>query len=158
LERYFSKKNSIIIVLVILFTLSIQLSNNGYEVNESLAQNTTMHSAENTTMHSAENTTMHSAENTTMHSAENTNADPLNIIEGVIALSNENKGLERDLGNLANYEAPVFVWDEIVLEKGENRSDLLKQTPIKLQDGRIEDNKAIEQFNNSSSVYLRFGG
>src|SRR5205809_6604535 len=51
---------------------------------------------------------------------------------------------EKKLENLFNYEAPIFVWDKEALAPGETVSPLLKQTPIRLPDGHIETDKAVQ--------------
>ncbi|MGC1134207.1 MAG: helix-turn-helix transcriptional regulator [Nitrososphaeraceae archaeon] len=117
-----NKKIGFIAVIIAFTIMNVQFFNDVSGVGGNQHQNNTM---------------------TQLHLDEYPNIDPLNIIKDITILANENRGLEQDLGNLANYEAPIFVWDEIVLKRGENRSDVLKQTPIKLQDGRVEDNKAI---------------
>jgi len=50
---------------------------------------------------------------------------------------------DKILDGLINYEAPIFVWDKVVLKKGQMVSEEIKQTPINLPDGGVEDNKAI---------------
>jgi len=47
------------------------------------------------------------------------------------------------LDNLIKYEAPIFVWDKEVLKKGQMVSEEIKQAPINLPHGGVEDNKAI---------------
>jgi hypothetical protein len=49
-----------------------------------------------------------------------------------------------ELKRLANYEAPIFVWEKQVLAPGRAVSDVLKQAPIRLADGKTEENKAIQ--------------
>ena len=48
------------------------------------------------------------------------------------------------LENLYNYEAPIFVWDREVLRSGEMSSAVINQARIKLADGHIESDKAVQ--------------
>jgi hypothetical protein len=45
--------------------------------------------------------------------------------------------------NLSNYRAPILIWDKIVLKSGEVVSPVLKQIPVKLANGQLEENKAV---------------
>ena len=55
------------------------------------------------------------------------------------AISSKN----RDLEALFNYEAPTLIFDKVALPVGASASEVMKQVPVRLPDGEVEDNKAI---------------
>jgi hypothetical protein len=49
----------------------------------------------------------------------------------------------RQLDNLYDYQAPIFIWDKEVLSEGVETSKPIPQVPVQLPDGHVEVNKAI---------------
>jgi CHRD domain len=72
-----------------------------------------------------------------------TNSTLAQTANNVTALKQTIKNLTATLQNLHQYKAPIFVWNNTVLKRGEAISPVLNQTAIKMPDGMVEKDKAI---------------